>query len=300
MMSTWWLPALLLTAAAPQAATSLPQIVTSDVDRFYAIYDAAHGLPKADVLQRDYIATGSPGVQQFIEHRILSGEALAQEIAKEPAVYAKARTCTSALPAVRTRLREVFRKMAALAPQASFPPVTILVGRNNSGGTTGKSGVLIGLEVVCRSSWLQPNIADRFVHLIAHEYGHLLQFPDGGEDRRQTTVLSQSLVEGGAEFIGELTSGEVSNVQLQAWTRGHEQEIAKAFLADLDSKDLSHWLYNGVGTPEHPGDLGYWVGYQIIKAYYARASDKRAAWHHITALDNPHQILAESGWGVAP
>jgi hypothetical protein len=296
MLWSLLVPALLLAVATEQSAVPLPQLVTTDVDRFYALYTAAHGLPRGEDLQRDYIDGGSPGVRQFVENRILSGEALAKEIAKEPAIYANARKCTSALPAVRERLKEVFRKMAALEPQAHFAPVTILVGRDNSGGTTGKSGVLIGLEVVCRSDWLQPDIADRFVHLIAHEYGHLLQFPDGGEDKAPTTVLSQSLVEGGAEFIAEMTSGEVSNVQLQRWTRGHEMEIAKAFLAEADSKDLSHWLYNGVGTPDRPGDLGYWVGYQIVKGYYEQAPDKRAAWRQILSMDHPREILAQSGW----
>jgi hypothetical protein len=41
---------------------------------------------------------------------------------------------------------------------------------------------LIGLEVVCRSDWLQPSIEGRLVHLIAHEYAHVQQFPQGGED----------------------------------------------------------------------------------------------------------------------
>jgi hypothetical protein len=124
--------------------------------------------------------------------------------------------------------------MAAIDPGATFPPVTVLIGRNNSGGTTGKSGVLIGLEVVCRSDWLQPNVEDRLVHLIAHEYAHVQQFPQGGEDAGPDTVLKQSLVEGGAELIAELTSGEASESHLQRWTKGREREIGEAFLADVE------------------------------------------------------------------
>src|SRR5262249_46490645 len=152
-----------------------------------------------------------------------------------------------------------FRKLAEIDPQATFPPVTILIGRNNSGGTTGKSGVLIGLEVVCRSSWLQPDLSERLFHLITHEYGHVEQSPH--EETAAPTLLRQSLAEGGAELVGELISGQVSNVHLQQWTKGHEREIGTRFLAEQDSTDVSHWLYNGAGSPDQPGDLGYWVGY---------------------------------------
>ena len=43
-------------------------------------------------------------------------------------------------------------------------------------------------------------------------------------------------------------------------TKGHEADIAARFRADLDKTDASAWLCNGMGTPEHPGELGYWVG----------------------------------------
>jgi hypothetical protein len=287
-------------AQAPQRtrpnAPPLAEIRTSDVDLFYRIYDAAGGAPNADALQLGYIDAGSDGVRQFILGRIKSAEALAKTVASNPAVYNNARACMAALPAVRARLVPVFKKLAALDPDAVFPSVTILIGRNNSGGTTGKSGVLIGLEVVCRSDWLQPSIEDRLVHLIAHEYAHIQQFPQGGEDATPNTVLTQSLVEGGAELIAELTSGEASESHLHRWTKGREREIGEAFLADVDRTDLKPWLYNGVGTPAKPGDLGYWVGYTITKSYYRHAKDKRAAMKTLLELKDPKAILAHSVW----
>jgi len=278
--------------AAPPAV----EVRTNDVDLFYRVYDAAHGAPTGEALQHDYIDAGSDGVRQFVPYRIKSGADLAVSIAKNRDLYDRARDCMGVLPVVKARLAGAFQRLADLDPQATFPPVTILIGRNNSGGTTGKSGVLIGLEVVCRSSWLQPDLAERLYHLITHEYGHVEQFPNGGDDATPETVLKQSLVEGGAEFIGELISGQVSNVHLQTWTKGRERQIDEQFLAEQDSKDLSHWLYNGAGTPEKPGDLGYWVGYRIAKAYYLKAADKRLAIKTLLELKNPKAILADSGW----
>jgi hypothetical protein len=282
--------------AAHAGAPPSVEVRTSDVTSFYRLYDAADGRPSAATLQRDYIDKGTDGVRQFVPHRIVSGDALAREVSDEAAAYRQARSCMAVLPAVKRKLRGAFRRLAALDPQATFPPVTILIGRNNSGGTTGKSGVLIGLEVVCRSSWLQPDLAARLYHIIAHEYGHVEQSPALDEDSDNTTVLKQSLIEGVAELVAELISGQVSNVHLQAWTAGRAGEIDRKFLADADRTDISDWLYDGVGTPEKPGDLGYWVGYRIARAYYDKAADKRAALRTLLDLENPKAILVKSGW----
>lgn len=290
------LAAILL--AVPAAAQPKPkvEIRIDDVDRFYAIYDAAGGKPSAEILQRDYIDAGSDGVRQFVPERILSAQALATEIGRHPEDYRQAKACLKALPMVKARLETAFAKLAKLDPEARFPPVTVLIGRNNSGGTTGASGVLIGLEVACRSDWQQADLVERLVHLIAHEYGHVQQPAALDDPSLPKTVLSQSLVEGVAELLAELSSGDISNAHLRDWTRGRQAEIDKRFLAEADSADLSDWLYNGPGTPDNPGDLGYWEGYRIARAYYDHAADKPAALAALIRLDSPKTILVQSGW----
>jgi hypothetical protein len=47
---------------------------------------------------------------------------------------------------------------------------------------------------------------------------------------------------------------------------------------------------------EKGNDLGYWVGYRIVKAYYRRAADKQQALREILELSDPHAFLAKSGW----
>lgn len=298
MGGKWRFGAALIVVAVAASASSpkTVEVRTSDVTNFYRLYDAANGKPSASTLQEDYIDKGTDGVRQFVPYRIISGEALAKEIGKQELIYQQARSCMEVLPAVKAKLRDSFRRLAALDPQATFPPVTILIGRNNSGGTTGKSGVLIGLEVVCRSSWLQSNLTERLYHLIAHEYGHVEQSPELDADSDNTTVLKASLIEGVAELVAQLTSGQVSNVHLQRWTAGHVKEIDQRFLDDANKKDISAWLYNGVGTPEKPGDLGYWVGYRIAKAFYDKAPNKRVALRTLLDLKDPAAILTESGW----
>lgn len=268
-----------------------PPIVTEDVDRFYRLYDAAGGLPSAETLQRDYIDAGTPGVREFVPYRIISGEKLAQMVRAKPEIYARARQCLSALPEVKRRLRPAFARLARLYPEARFPPVTILIGRNNTGGTSGPSGVLVGLETVCRSVRAGESVADRFVYLIAHEYGHVEQAP--GDPK---SLLEQALVEGVPELVAELTTGKISNSHLIAWTRGHEVEIGERFLRDADGTDVHEWLYNGEGTADKPGDLGYWVGYRIARLYFLRARDKHAALRQLLELKDARAILLKSGW----
>jgi uncharacterized protein YjaZ len=73
-----------------------------------------------------------------------------------------------------------------------------------------------------------------------------------------------------------------------------EKNIETAFVADQDKSDLANWLYNT--TPGKPGDLGYWVGYRIVKTYYQRAPDKRQALRDILEMTDPKAFLAKSGW----
>lgn len=271
-----------------------PTIHIEDVERFYKVYDAAGGHPTVDQLQHDYIDPGSDGLHQFARMRKISGAAIAENLAKRPEVYSGAKRCMNVLPAVRQRVGVALRTLGRLYPEAQFSPVTIAVGRGKPVAVGSPvSGVQIGLEALCATDWLNPNVEDRFVHVIAHEYAHVQQVQALVDDEHPT-VLAMSLIEGAAEFTAELISGKVSNSRLGESTAGREKEIETAFVADQDKTEISAWLYNS--TPEQPRDLGYWVGYRIVKSYYRRASDKRRALREILGMTDPKAFLAKSGW----
>jgi hypothetical protein len=280
------------TNASSQAVR--PTIHTEDVDRFYKVYDAAGGHPTADQLQHDYLDSGSDGLHQFAKMRNITGSRIAETLAKRPQIYANTKHCTAVLSHVRERLQAVLGKLSTLYPEAKFPPVTIAVGRGKPVGVgSPATGVQIGLEALCATDWLNPNVEDRFVRVITHECVHVQQVPALVDDEHPT-VLEGSLVEGAADFIAELISGGVAYAYFPGLTKGREKEIETAFVADVDKKDLSKWLYNS--TPEKPADLGYWVGYRIVKSYYQRASDKRQAIREILQMTDPKAFLAKSGW----
>lgn len=281
-------------AASPVEKTAEPVIETRDVDRFYKVYDAAGGRPTAEALQHDYIDLGSDGLHQLARMRKVTGQSIADAIAKRPEIYLEARNCADTLPRVRERLAVVVRKLGDLYPEARFPPITIAVSRGKPVGIGGRdTGVQIGLEALCATDWINPDVEDRFVGVITHEYVHVQQAVAFSENEN-VTVLAASLEEGAAEFVTELTTGSISYSYMSGLTAGREKEIETAFAADVDKTDLSNWLYNS--TPEQPADLGYWVGYRIVKSYYQHAADKRQALRDILGMTNPKEFLAKSGW----
>jgi uncharacterized protein YjaZ len=172
--------------------------------------------------------------------------------------------------------------------------VTIAVGRGKPVAIGSPvSGVQVGLECLCATTWLNPNLEDRFVRVIAHEYAHVQQARALVDDEHPT-VLEMSLIEGAAEFAAKLISGEVAYSQFSESTKGREKEIETEFVPDEDKTDISKWLYNS--TLQKPGDLGYWVGYRIVKSYYQHAPDKHAAFREILEMSDPKAFLDKSGW----
>ena len=280
--------------AAPSSNVEGPVIHLEDVDRFYKLYDGAGGHPSAEQLQREYLDLGSEGLHTFAKIRNITGERIAATLAKTPELYSTARQCAAALPHVRHRLSAAMGKLAELYPDARFPPITIAVGRGRPVGTASqRDGVMIGLEALCAVKYFDPNVEDRFVHVIAHEYIHV-QEKSSITDDEHPTVLELSLAEGAAEFVGEMISGGVANPGIWAEAKGRETQIETAFVPDEDKTDLSDWAFNG--SLEKPGDLAYWVGYRIVKSYYQHASDKRRAIREILEMSDPKDFLAKSAW----
>lgn len=282
-------------SAMVPARQARPAIHIEDVASFYHLYDGTGGHPTAEQLQR-YLDQGSAGLHRLAKLRHVTGAAIATAMAKRPDIYVNAKRCMAVLPSGRRRVAAALHELGRLYPEARFPAVTIAVGRGKPVAVADDSGVMVGLEALCAVTWLEPNLEDRFVHVVVHEYAHVQQAIASPKlyDDEKPTVLEESLIEGAAEFIAELTSGSVSDTDLPGIVRGREKAVETAFVADEDDTDLSKWLYNGTLT--RPGDLGYWVGYRIVKSFYLHASDKRRALRDIVGMKDPKAFLAGSGW----
>lgn len=287
--------AFLLAIATALPLQAAPVIAIEDVARFYRVYDAAQGHPSAEQLQQDYLDPGSPGLHHLEEIRNVTGVTIAKALAAHPQIFVDARRCVAVLPHVRQRVAAALDTLGRLYPKAVFPPVTIAISRGKPVGVADSTGVMIGLEALCAVNYLDADIDNRFLHTIAHEYTHVQQAVQSPAlyNKAQPTVLEASLIEGAADFTASLIAKETRYRSPYA-PSDRSTEIEKTFVADEDKTDLSNWIDNGTLTD--PGDLGYWVGYRITKAYYEHAADKRQSLRDILEMKDPKAFLAKSGW----
>ena len=289
------------------------EIVTSDIDRFWAAYDAGGSAGSAAAFQAFYLDRASPGLADFISLRRLTAASLAQTVTDYPRYFASVRPALQSLGAnaeVLGRIRANYRTIKSLYPAAVFPPATFLVGRFSTAGTVGPGGgILVGAEFDCIDATTPLDELGQFQRdnvrpvgdlpiIVAHEHTHVLQGQAGGLlARAGKDLLDQALLEGSADFVGELVSGGNINARLFAFALPREKDLWARFQTEMRGTDVSSWLYNqGTGTPEWPGDLGYFVGYRIAQAFYRRAEDKALAVRSIVEMRDGAEFLAQSGY----
>jgi hypothetical protein len=287
-------------------------IVTSDLTHFWAAYDAGGKDGIASAFQQRYLDSASSGLRDFIGLRALTAISLVQMVRAFPRYFAAIRANSLRLATdgqIPGRIRANYARIQALYPAAAFPPVTLLIGRFSTGGTTSGSGMLIGSEFFSLSpdvptDELQPFQLDNVKSLdslpiiVAHEHVHILQGRAAALfAHANKNLLEQALLEGSADFVGELVSGGNINARLWAYAVPLEGALWTEFRAAMHGTDVSHWLYNqGTTTGGVPGDLGYFVGYRIAEAYYTRAADKVAALRDIIEVGDADAFLAASGY----
>jgi hypothetical protein len=277
------------------------RLVVSDIALFWETMDRATDETRADLLQREYVERGSAGVRAFTPNRIISGEALATMIAERPDAYSpEARERMLRLLDLDTQIRAPLLALEALYPPAIFPDVYFVVGRLNSGGTASGAGLMIGAEMYAGSDEKMRELP----MIVAHEWTHFNQLPspDG-------TLLSAVLREGSADFLGELASGGHINSAAHAFGNANEAALWEKFAAAMRmpfrDANAEGWMYGGSPLDGGPNDLGYYMGYQITKAYYDRAENKRLAVYDILNIRDSEAFLEASGYaeqfgGVPP
>jgi len=267
---------------------------------------------RLDSLRRDSLERA---VAPFAEQS--AAEELLRALRAYPRYYAAVRPTTLSVDTnsrVTQGIRRGLTRLAALYPEARFPTIYFLIGTLSTGGTTAQSGMLIGTEQSASDpttpldelpDWARKNFPthtiESLVGLVVHEAVHTQQkpMPQGQHD----TLLRHSLGEGIADFVSELAVGPwAANTPRQVYGRAHEHEVWVDFQDEMEiagDSIIRTWMYNGMvpaGQNHGAVDIGYWVGYRIAGAYYARAADKRAALRELLELRDPEAILRASGY----
>ena len=265
---------------------------TEDIALFWKVFDATAPKFDAKVFQTNYLDAGSAGLKGFINMRIESGSNLSKTIKKNLDYYTAVRESTLSIDTRTEKLRQYFFKLKELYPAAVFTDVYFVIGAKNTGGTTFKGGLIIGAEMFGKETeTFKPRIAlDHIELIVVHELIHYQQ-----TYASSNTLLAQSIREGTADFICELVTGSHPYTAQHEYGNSHEQALWTEFSQKMNSKDWTPWLYYTKDT-SLPKDMGYWMGYKIVKAYYDKADNKSQAIHDILNITDFNDFLAKSGY----
>lgn len=231
----------------------------------------------------EYMQKGSLGVKGFTQYRIINADSLFGVVKKRKADYELSRYVLDGLPSKEKRIRAIYSALKYWYPSAKFPPIYFVYGRFNSGGTSSPDGIIIGTEML-------KNL-DGVLGLIAHELIHYQQKIEGKD-----MLLKWSLLEGGADFIGELISGEAINSSSYKYGAQNQDKLCQEFVTRLKNADNQDWLYGTSKKDDRPNDLGYWIGYKITESYFNKQKDKQKAIDEILTIKDPLQFLKQSGF----
>lgn len=96
--------------------------------------------------------------------------------------------------------------------------------------------------------------------------------------RQDTTLISYAIQEGMADFFAELLTGVNPSQRQYDFAKDRKKKIWNDFAAEMYLNRYNNWIANGdQETPDHPSDLGYYIGYEICKSYYDEMPDKKQA-----------------------
>lgn len=289
---------LALTAHASFAQSKLadnPDSVTlhtEDIALFWNVFDETTPKFDAKTFQTNYLDAGSPGLKGFINMRIESGSNLSKTIKKNLSYYNEVRPATLSIEGRKEKLRKYFFGLKEIYPASVFPDVFFVIGAKNTGGTTFKDGLIIGAEMFGQETeTFKPRMNIETIELVViHELVHYQQ-----HYATNNTLLAQSIREGGADFICELVTGSHPYTALHEYGNSHELALWTEFSQKLSSKDWTPWLYY-TKDDSRPKDLGYYIGYKIVKSYYDKADDKPQALHDILYIKDFNDFLIKSGY----
>jgi hypothetical protein len=280
------------------------KIIDTDVRNFWKAYDLAEKDPlnAGKIYMDNYINKGTMALQFYYIDKInnINNFVYMHNLRKK--YYATIRKNTLKASQLKSTYQKSFVNLKKIYPQAIFPPVYFVIGKLNSAGTASSEGLILGIDQACMSpsadttelsNWEKANIStfENLPLTVAHE---LIHFQQGGM-ASDTTLLKAAILEGMADFIGELISGKSANESLLIYAKGKEKGIWTDFKKEMYLNKAYNWIGNGEQKDSgKPSDLGYWIGYQICKAYYEKAKDKKKAIYEMLHIKDYKKFLEQS------
>jgi len=281
------------------------KVFTEDIDNFWVAFDSIQttkdSINQIHFIQTLYIDKGSEGLKAFMDARDYSAALWIELINKYPKFWNSIRPNTLSVKDKAAAIEQSILAFKSLYPGLKDAKMYFTIGGLRSGGTTTGNLVLIGTEIATGNAltnvsefpdqWLarvfREQSPENIIPLNIHEYVHTQQ---KGECN---SLLGHAIREGSCDFITELVIGKPMQTSYIKYGYGHEIELKASFKREMFSKSISNWLYNG-SNAKTVADLGYFMGYQICKSYYANASDKKKAVEDIIELNYSDTTAVEA------
>lgn len=216
--------------------------------------------------------------------------------------FASARPGTMRVAGQAAEIEAALAKFRAMYP-SPVVPVTIGIGRAGSAGQGYGGRAHLAAEMFVQGQgidtselppWLANMLAppEAAVPAAIHEVVHTFQ-----PAVNDPILLVECLREGAASFVAELVTGRPPSPALHAWCRPRAKALFREFARQAGSTSYEAWIRNaGQTSNSRPPDIGYWIGYEIVRSHHARARDKQAALRTIIDMHDPRLIVRESSY----
>jgi len=266
-------------------------VFKTDFQNFWTMRDsvqaATDSAKQVDAISRLYIAKASDGLKAFMRNKDNPAGRWLKEIKTAPAFWDSLKMKAAMVDEAVVKLEAAIVHFQNMYPQLQPAQTYFLVGFRQQGGTVRGNLSLIGVEVVLSDPTLNSK---RLVRMGVHEYVHTQQ---KRPDFQKINVLTSSIREGACDFVAELVTGTKPAGPYMAYGTKHEQDCWIAFQKEMYTNNNDNWVSTGNNPVLPAPDRGYFVGYQICKAYYNKSADKNTALRDIIALDYADNAAVE-------
>ena len=279
-------------------------VVTDDIQNFWKAYDqiikSKDSLKKIKIIQSLYIDKGTDGLKGIMKVKRYTAAVYINAINRYPMFWNSVRKNTLKADLYATKIEKGIAKLKNIYPALKSAKVFFTVGALWTGGTTIDGKVLIGSEVaMADSKVITSEFGNKLSHLPVyfatnklydltflnvHEYIHTQQKTTIGSN-----LLSQTVLEGVAEYITTLALKINSPNQQIAFGKLNDERIKKAFVKEMFSTNFDNWIWNSPENEFKMRDLAYYVGYAICEKYYSLATNKELAIKKMIELDYNNQ-----------
>ena len=277
---------------------------TADLERFdrarVALRRGADTVPTVEAM---YFAPGSPGLRAYARMYRTDAARVQRVLRRRGAYYDSIADLPSRVRAQLPAVRAAFGRFEAAYPRAVFPPTYFLVSGLGPGGANGYRGLLLAADSY---GWPDHLAGDSvglrrrtsaLPHLATHELVHFNQMVASPLAYiRDDSNLARAIKEGAADFVAELVSGDHINQRAHRYGQLHERALWAAFERDMLGDDSGEWFFVQPADSTRPPDLGYFLGYRVVEAWYRRFGGRGDGLTALIGIRDYRRFLAESGY----